>query len=171
MYREKLHGDESFMARWDIFYEFLNRKSPYFWIVEYPILAIIACGKSILYPHSVIQMSLSIVVFAVKLIYIIARRPFVDWLTDVIQGVMAVVSLNILDLVLDAMQTPQEAPVHPRGSSYLAELCNVHPDCLAEITVEFPFLIDRYNRYRSGVAPDPQFLDRMKTLTSAGPRT
>ena len=77
--------------------------------------------------------------------------------------VVVVVSLNMLDLVLDAMEIPQEHPVQPRGSSYLAELCNAHPDCLAEITVEFPFLIERYNRYREDLSAEPQFLDRMKT--------
>ena len=76
--------------------------------------------------------------------------------------VAAVVSLNMLDLVLDAMEIPQERSVEPRGSAYLAELCHAHPACLAEITVEFPFLIDRYNRYRSDLAAEPQFLDRMR---------
>ena len=77
--------------------------------------------------------------------------------------VVAVVSLNMLDLVLNAMEVPQERSVQPRGSAYLAEVCNAHPDCLAEITVEFPFLIDRYNRYRVDLSEDPQFLDRMRT--------
>ena len=77
--------------------------------------------------------------------------------------VVAVVSLNMLDLILDAMELPQERDIEPRGSAYLAELCNAHPDCLAEITVEFPFLIDRYNRYRANLSGEPQFLDRIKT--------
>lgn len=76
--------------------------------------------------------------------------------------IVAVVSLNMLDLVLDAMETPQERSIDPRGSAYLAELCNAHPECLAEITVEFPFLIDRYNRYRANLSAEPQLLDRMK---------
>lgn len=77
--------------------------------------------------------------------------------------VAAIVSLNMLDLVLDSMELPQDRPTQPRGSAYLAELCHPLPDCLAEITVEFPFLIDRYNRYRADLAADPQSLDRMKT--------
>jgi hypothetical protein len=73
---------------------------------------------------------------------------------------LAVVSLNVLDCLLDAMELPQERPIEPRGSAYLAEVCNVHPDCLAEITVEFPFLIQRYQRHRSEEIPDLQLLDR-----------
>ena len=77
--------------------------------------------------------------------------------------VVAVISLNMLDLVLEAMEIPQERAVEPRGSAYLAELCNAHPECLAEITVEFPFLIERYNQYRADLAADPRSLDRMTT--------
>ncbi len=77
--------------------------------------------------------------------------------------VAAVISLNVLDLILDAMEIPQEHPIKRRGSAHLAELCHAHPDCLAEITVEFPFLIDRYNRYRADLSTEPQFLDRMTT--------
>jgi hypothetical protein len=74
---------------------------------------------------------------------------------------MAIVSLNVLDLLLDLMETPQERPVEPRGRAYQAELCNAHPDCLAEITVEFPFLIERYQRYRSETIPGLRLLDRL----------
>ena len=77
--------------------------------------------------------------------------------------IAAVVSLNMLDLILDAMETPQEHAVEPRGSAYLAELCSAHPACLAEITVEFPFFIERYNQYRANLAAPPDSLDRLKT--------
>jgi len=77
--------------------------------------------------------------------------------------VVAVVSLNVLDGLLDAMEVPQERPVEPHGSAYLAELCNAHPDCLAEITVEFPFLIERYQHHRAEDIPELRLLDRAAT--------
>lgn len=80
---------------------------------------------------------------------------------------MAIVSLNVLDLLLDLMEIPQEHPVEPRGRAYQAELCNAHPDCLAEITVEFPFLIERYQRYRSETIPGLRLLDRLTVQLAA----
>lgn len=49
--RERLVEDDRIRARWDIYYEFMNARSPYFWIVDYPILVIVALGKSALRPH------------------------------------------------------------------------------------------------------------------------
>lgn len=43
-------------------------------------------------------MSLSVVVFSVKVLYIGLRRPYVDWVTDLIQGVMAVVNLILINI-------------------------------------------------------------------------
>ena len=60
---------------------------------------------------------------------------------------LAVVSLNVLDPVLDAMETPQEPPP-PRRTQRMVDLVNAHPDCLAEITVEYPFFQHRYEQYR-----------------------
>jgi hypothetical protein len=84
----KLHVDERFMERWNFLYEFYNAKNPTFWLVEFPITCIVAAGKSLLKPHVNYQMSISVAVFAYKLIYIIIRKPFIDWLTDVIQAVL-----------------------------------------------------------------------------------
>jgi hypothetical protein len=71
-------------------------------------------------------------------------------------SVVAVVSLNLLDPLLDAMETPQEAP---RGRDPLdVRLLNPHPDCLAEITVEYPYLQERYERFRLAMAEDDELL-------------
>ncbi len=62
-------------------------------------------------------------------------------------SVVAVVSLNLLDPLLDAMEAPQEPPA-PRKKQPEVRLLNPHPDCLAEITVEFPYLQERYEFFR-----------------------
>jgi outer membrane protein assembly factor BamB len=96
--REKLHSDERFMERWNFLYEFYNIKNPTFWLVEFPITCIVAAGHSALRPHVNYQMSISVAVFAYKLVYICVRRPFIDWMTDLIQGVMALVSLVAINM-------------------------------------------------------------------------
>ncbi len=58
---------------------------------------------------------------------------------------LVIVSLNLLDPLLDAMQIPQD---EPRLRWRDPELINPHPDCLSEITVEYPYLQERYERYR-----------------------
>jgi hypothetical protein len=68
-------------------------------------------------------------------------------------SVVAVVALNMLDPLLDAMETPQPPP--PRGKKYEPDLLNPHPDCLAEITIEFPYLQERYEFFRLGMRPLP----------------
>jgi len=73
--------------------------------------------------------------------------------TDPYAATLAVVSLNLLDPVLDAMETPQEPPPR-RRSERPVDLVNAHPDCLAEVTVEYPFLQDRYERYRNFFSDD-----------------
>ena len=64
-------------------------------------------------------------------------------------SVVAVVALNMLDPLLDAMETPQPPP--PQGKMYEPDLLNPHPDCLAEITIEFPYLQERYEFFRLGM--------------------
>jgi hypothetical protein len=71
-------------------------------------------------------------------------------------SVLAVVSLNLLDSVLDAMEIPQESP--PRRVR-LVDLVNAHPDCLGEITIEYPYLQNCYERYRVMMG-DEQIIDR-----------
>lgn len=79
---------------------------------------------------------------------------------DPMANVVVVVSLNLLDPLLDAMETPQDAP---RASKRRSEvrLINPHPDCLAEITVEMPYLQERYEFFRLDLR-DPDTLDRRR---------
>ncbi len=75
-------------------------------------------------------------------------------------SVMVVLSLNLLDAVLDAMEEPQAQPM-ARTRREGVQLLNPHPDSLAEITVEYPFLQERYERYR--LDPDDRLIDRRHT--------
>ena len=64
-------------------------------------------------------------------------------------SVLAVVSLNLLDPLLDAMEVPQDEP--PRGRFRLfghAELFNLHPECLAEVTSEPPYYQELFENAR-----------------------
>jgi hypothetical protein len=61
----------------------------------------------------------------------------------------AIISFNMLDPVLDAMEAPQEPPAAPRVRLFeRAELFNLHPDCLAEVTSETPYFQERYEEAR-----------------------
>ncbi len=82
--------------------------------------------------------------------------------------VLVVVSLNMLDPLLDAMESPQEPPPR-RGSAikpdFDVRLLNPHPDCLAEITIESPYLQERYEFYRLDMdrsAKEPDQIDKPK---------
>ncbi|MGC9973668.1 MAG: hypothetical protein ABSE56_24120 [Bryobacteraceae bacterium] len=66
---------------------------------------------------------------------------------DPLASVLVVLSLNLLDPVLDAMEEPQPEP-HGRRRRRDVELLNPHPDCLAEITAEYPYLQECYERAR-----------------------
>ncbi len=66
-------------------------------------------------------------------------------------SLMAVVSLNLLAPLMDAMQIPQEEPAAQRRE---VELFNPHPESLGEIAAEYPFLQWRYEQYRAGDAPE-----------------
>jgi hypothetical protein len=65
---------------------------------------------------------------------------------DPMAQVCVVVSLNLLDPLLDAMESPQPPP--PRARQFDIRLLNPHPECLAEITVEYPYLQERYEFFR-----------------------
>lgn len=71
--------------------------------------------------------------------------------TDPEQSVFVVLSLNLFDAVLDAMEQPQDPPFPRRHKS--AELLNPHPDCLAEITQEAPYYQEQYERHRAELSP------------------
>jgi hypothetical protein len=82
---------------------------------------------------------------------------------DPLASVLAVVSLNLLDPLLDAMELPQDAPRRAGGHFKAPEirLLNPHPDCLAEITIEYPYLQDRYETFRASMEP-AELVDRPK---------
>lgn len=71
---------------------------------------------------------------------------------------LVVVSLNLLDPVLDAMEEPQAQPL-ARLSRDGVEVFNPHPESLAEITVEYPQLQWRYEQYRP-LMTDASLVDR-----------
>jgi hypothetical protein len=72
---------------------------------------------------------------------------------------VVVVSLNLLDPLLDAMEIPQDEPPSRRRRASDVRLLNPHPDCLAEITIEYPYLQERYEFFRLG-GHDDEWLDR-----------
>ncbi|MBI4902800.1 MAG: hypothetical protein HY820_04145 [Acidobacteria bacterium] len=78
---------------------------------------------------------------------------------DPFPGTMIVLSLNLLDPVLDAMETPQEEPAPPPEPMGV-KLIHPHPDCLAEITVEMPWVQERYIDMRN--ATPGRHLDRQR---------
>ena len=78
---------------------------------------------------------------------------------DPLAAVLAVVSLNLLDPLLDAMELPQDAP--GRAKPPEIRLLNPHPDCLAEITIEYPYLQERYEMFRARMEP-AELIDRPK---------
>jgi len=78
---------------------------------------------------------------------------------DPLAQVLVVVSLNLLDPLLDAMEAPQDPPSRRKPAEI--RLLNPHPDCLAEITLEYPYLQDRYEKFRVEMTPD-ELIDRPK---------
>ncbi len=77
---------------------------------------------------------------------------------DPLANAAVVISLNLLDAVLDAMEVPQEKPpAGVRGPE--VRLMNLHPDCLAEVTIEYPYLQDRYEFFRLDMR-EPRLVDR-----------
>ena len=79
---------------------------------------------------------------------------------DPLANVMVIVSLNLLDPVLDAMERPQAQPM-ARTRREGVQVVNPHPDCLAEITIEYPYLQDRYEQFRREMADAPN-VDRRR---------
>jgi len=78
--------------------------------------------------------------------------------SDPLANVLVVISLNLLDPVLDAMESPQVQPM-ARLRRQGVQVLNPHPECLAEITIEYPYLQDRYEHFR-GAMDEPQSVDR-----------
>ena len=82
---------------------------------------------------------------------------------DPLARVMVVVPLNLLEAVLEAMQEPQEEPPRRVRRTQIA-LNNLHPECLAEVTLEYPFLQERYERYRPSLS-GADLIDRLRAQT------
>ncbi len=77
---------------------------------------------------------------------------------DPLARILVVVSLNLLDAVMDAMERPQAQPLR-RLRRRGVRVLNLHPECLAEVLTEFPYLQEAYEEARaSGDAPDRQKL-------------
>jgi hypothetical protein len=73
--------------------------------------------------------------------------------TDPSASVLVVISLNLLDPLLDAMEEPQAQPLaNPRREG--VELLNPHPESLGEICAEYPHLQWRYENYRRPMTDD-----------------
>jgi hypothetical protein len=79
---------------------------------------------------------------------------------DPLARILVVISLNLVDPVLDAMERPQAQPMARRRREGV-QLVNPHPDCLAEVTLEYPFLQARYELFRTALAEAAQ-IDRRR---------
>lgn len=77
---------------------------------------------------------------------------------DPLARVFVVLSLNLLDPVLDAMERPQAQPMARLRREHV-QVLNPHPDSLAEITIEYPFLQYRWEQYRERLS-DHKLIDR-----------
>jgi hypothetical protein len=77
---------------------------------------------------------------------------------DPLAKVLVVVSLNLLDPVLDAMEQPQVQPM-ARVRREGVQVLNPSPSSLGEITLEYPFLQDRYEQFRK-LMTDASLIDR-----------
>jgi len=75
-----------------------------------------------------------------------------------LEKMLVVISLNLLDPVLDAMEEPQEQPAGRKRKEGL-ELLNPHPECLGEILTEYPALQWRYETFRR-LMVDTDYIDR-----------
>lgn len=72
---------------------------------------------------------------------------------DPLASICVIVSLNMLDPLLDAMEIPQDEPPPPRVRLFnRAELFNLHPDCLAEVTSEAPYFQEQYEEIRESAS-------------------
>ena len=68
---------------------------------------------------------------------------------------IVVVPLKLLDPLLDAMERPQARPMR-RVQRKGVRLLNLHPECLAEVLTEMPFLQSIYEARRHGTPPAPE---------------
>jgi hypothetical protein len=78
---------------------------------------------------------------------------------DPLARVLVVISLNLLDPVLDAMDRPAAEPRRRRRESSM--IVNADPECLGEITTDYPFLQERYENFRAAIS-DLHSIDRRR---------
>ena len=69
---------------------------------------------------------------------------------DPLAQVLVVISLNLLDPVLDAMRQPQAEPLALTRRDEI-QVLNLHPECLAEVAIEYPLLQAVYEVRRYGL--------------------
>jgi hypothetical protein len=120
-------------------------------------------------PYSLTRISLEKYIEAYR-VYPQARSAEIDALAsgvawklqgaDPMASVLVVLSMNLLDPVLDAMEEPQPEPKNARRSRDV-EVVNPHPDCLGEISIEYPYLQWRYEQFRKEMSP-PASIDRLR---------
>jgi len=85
---------------------------------------------------------------------------------DPMANVLVVLSLNLLDAVLDAMERPQAQPMTRERRAGI-ELLNPHPECLSEILQEYPALSFRYEQFRRGLDAVDRRLEQMALFRAA----
>jgi hypothetical protein len=76
-------------------------------------------------------------------------------LDEVAGEVLAVVGLPMVEAVLQALDRPQAQPLSVARRETVSVL-HLHPDCLAEVLTEMPFLQAVYERRRAGLPPEPE---------------
>eukprot|EP00163_Fabomonas_tropica_P033626 TRINITY_DN8938_c0_g2_i4.p1 TRINITY_DN8938_c0_g2~~TRINITY_DN8938_c0_g2_i4.p1 ORF type:complete len:1454 (+),score=333.76 TRINITY_DN8938_c0_g2_i4:207-4568(+) len=84
------HDDVRFGERFNFLYEFYKPGFTTFWAIEFAISCLIACANSILVPHPKYQLSLCTIVFGMKLLFILWKGPFLDWITNSIQALLTI---------------------------------------------------------------------------------
>ena len=76
-------------------------------------------------------------------------------LNEVAGDVIAVIGLPMVAAVLEGLDRPQAQPLSlPRRES--VSVLNLHPESLAEVLTEMPFLQAVYERRRAGLPPEPE---------------
>jgi|KBSSwiStaDraftv2_1062776.scaffolds.fasta_scaffold27108_3 hypothetical protein len=78
-----------------------------------------------------------------------------ELLAETTGEVLAVLGLPMLDAVLAALERPQAQPLSvPRREG--VSVMHLHPESLAEVLTEMPFLQAVYERRRAGLPPEPE---------------
>eukprot|EP00163_Fabomonas_tropica_P033623 TRINITY_DN8938_c0_g1_i3.p1 TRINITY_DN8938_c0_g1~~TRINITY_DN8938_c0_g1_i3.p1 ORF type:complete len:1435 (+),score=383.97 TRINITY_DN8938_c0_g1_i3:211-4515(+) len=93
----RIHKEEilesRFGERFNFLYEFYKPAWALFWAIEFAISCVIANASSVLVPHPKYQLSICTIVFGTKLLFIMWKGPFLDWITN---GLQALLTLALL---------------------------------------------------------------------------